>query len=185
MGALCHSVPDSGGRAGYDGYKRKRCSKARVAVDTLGHLLMVAITPTNEQEQAQVVELCQQVQEIDSAARAVRLCRSELRWPGCSRARAGSRHQLSGGPTGRSQEGFVLSPRRRVVERTFAWLGRCRRLARNYERLKSSSGPVAASWPQPPSCSPASSPFSKVHNRLWWASCATEQVGTSLRFVRK
>src|SRR6187397_643413 len=49
-GRTLQSVPESGGRAGYDGYKRKRGSKVHVAVDTLGHLLAVAITPANEQE---------------------------------------------------------------------------------------------------------------------------------------
>ena len=33
------------------------------------------------------------------------------------------------------KKGFVLLPRRWVVERTFGWLGRFRRLARDYERL--------------------------------------------------
>lgn len=62
-GRTLQSVPESGARAGYDGYKRKKGSKAHVAVDTLGHLQAVAITPANEQERAQVGQLCQQVQE--------------------------------------------------------------------------------------------------------------------------
>jgi len=54
----CSPCPESGAaRAGYDGYKRKKGSKAHVAVDTLGHLLAVAITPANEQERAQVEQL--------------------------------------------------------------------------------------------------------------------------------
>ena len=34
-----------------------------------------------------------------------------------------------------AKKGFVLLPRRWVVERTFGWIARCRRLARDYERL--------------------------------------------------
>jgi transposase len=37
------------------------------------------------------------------------------------------------------QRGFVVQPRRWVVERTFAWTGRCRRLARDYEATPSSA----------------------------------------------
>ena len=36
-------------------------------------------------------------------------------------------------------EGFVLLPRRWVVERRFAWLGRCRRLAKDWEKSIESS----------------------------------------------
>ena len=50
-------IPESGGRAGYDGYKRRKGSKVHVAADTLGHLLAVLVTPANEQERAQVGEL--------------------------------------------------------------------------------------------------------------------------------
>lgn len=56
-GRTLQSSPESGGRAGYDGYKRKKGSKVHVAVDTLGNLLAVAVTPANEQERAQVDEL--------------------------------------------------------------------------------------------------------------------------------
>ena len=44
------SSPESGYRAGYDGAKRKRGSKVHMAVDTLGHLLALHVTPANEQD---------------------------------------------------------------------------------------------------------------------------------------
>ena len=37
-----------------------------------------------------------------------------------------------------AKKGFVLLPRRRVVERSFAWATRFRRLSKNYERLPAS-----------------------------------------------
>ncbi len=43
------STPESGGRAGYDGGKRKKGSKVHIAVDTLGYLLGLVVTPANEQ----------------------------------------------------------------------------------------------------------------------------------------
>ncbi len=55
---------ESGPRAGYDGYKRKKGSKVHMAVDTLGHLLAVQVTPANEQERAQVRSLAQEVQHV-------------------------------------------------------------------------------------------------------------------------
>src|ERR1051326_7288694 len=58
------STPESGGRAGYDGAKRRKGSKVHVAVDTLGHLLALLMTPANEQDRAQVGELAQRVQEV-------------------------------------------------------------------------------------------------------------------------
>ncbi len=62
-GRTLQSTCESGPRAGYDGYKRKRGSKVHMAVDTLGHLLAVHVTPANEQERAQVAELARQVQQ--------------------------------------------------------------------------------------------------------------------------
>ena len=63
-GRTLQSTPESGYRAGYDGAKRRKGSKAHTAVDTLGHLLSVVITPANEQERAQVGQLYRQVQEV-------------------------------------------------------------------------------------------------------------------------
>lgn len=63
MGTLI-STPESGHRAGYDGAKRRKGSKIHIAIDTLGHLLDLIVTPADEeQDQAQVARLCEAVQE--------------------------------------------------------------------------------------------------------------------------
>jgi hypothetical protein len=67
-GRTMRSTPESGGRAGYDGYQRKKGSKVRIAVDTLGFLLAARITPANEQERQQVDALAQAVQEATGEA---------------------------------------------------------------------------------------------------------------------
>jgi transposase len=56
------STPESGGRAGYDGAKRRKGSKVHLAVDTLGHLLALCVTAADEQDRAQVAELAERVQ---------------------------------------------------------------------------------------------------------------------------
>jgi transposase len=56
------STPESGSRGGYDGTKRKKGSKAHAAVNTLGHLLALRVSPANEQELERVGEMAQAVQ---------------------------------------------------------------------------------------------------------------------------
>src|SRR5260221_3736365 len=62
-GRTVQSTPESGARAGYDGYKRRKGSKTHAAVDTLGHLLALQVTPANEQERDHVGVLAAAVQE--------------------------------------------------------------------------------------------------------------------------
>lgn len=57
------SSPESGARAAYDGAQRRKGSKTQIAVDTLGHLLALIVTPADEQDRAQVAELAAAVQE--------------------------------------------------------------------------------------------------------------------------
>jgi len=134
-GRTLQSTPESGYRAGYDGAKRRKGSKAHIAVDTLGHLLSVVITPANEQERAQVGELCQQVQEV--TGQTVEVGFGDQGYTGEEAEYEAAVHdidlQVVIKPEG--QTGFVLLPRRWVVERSFAWCSRFRRLARDYERL--------------------------------------------------
>ena len=61
-GRTLQSSPESDARAGYDGHERRKGSKVHLAVDTLGQLLAAVVTPTNEQERAQVDELAAQIQ---------------------------------------------------------------------------------------------------------------------------
>ena len=61
-GRTLQSSPESGARAGWDGYKRRKGSKVHLAVDTLGQLLAAIVTPANEQERVQVDALATQVQ---------------------------------------------------------------------------------------------------------------------------
>ena len=53
------STPESGARAEYDGAKRKKGSKTHIAVDSLGNLLAVLVTPANEQDRARVGEVAE------------------------------------------------------------------------------------------------------------------------------
>jgi len=57
------STPESGGRAGYDGAKRRKGSKVHLAVDTLGQFLALHVTPASAQDRAQVAALAVAVQE--------------------------------------------------------------------------------------------------------------------------
>ena len=134
-GRTQQSTPESGHRAGYDGAKRRKGSKAHVAVDTLGQLLSVVVTPANEQERAQVGELCQRVQEITSQTVVVGF--GDQGYTGEETQYESAVHDIDLQVVTKheGQTGFVLLPRRWMVERSFAWCSRFRRLARDYERL--------------------------------------------------
>jgi transposase len=135
-GRTLQSTPESGARAGYDGYKRKKGSKVHLAVDTLGHLLALHVTPANEQERAQVAELAQAVQEV--TGQSVEVAFVDEGYTGEKAAEAAQEHgiQLEVVKLPEAKKGFVLLPRRWVVERSFAWTARFRRLAKDYERLQ-------------------------------------------------
>ncbi len=134
-GRTLQSTPESGERAGYDGAKKKKGSKVHAAVDTLGNLLALKITAANEQERAQVAELADKVQEV--TGRTVEIAYVDQGYTGKDAAHQAEQAgiKLTVVKHKEAKRGFVLLPRRWVVERTFGWLGRFRRLARDYERL--------------------------------------------------
>jgi transposase len=129
------STPESGARAGYDGHKRRKGSKTHMAVDTLGHLLALYVTPADAQDRAQVEELAQQVQ--DATEQSVEVAFVDQGYTGDEPAQAARSQgmELQVVKLPEAKKGFVLLPRRWVVERSFGWMARFRRLARDYERL--------------------------------------------------
>jgi transposase len=129
------STPESGARAGYDGAKRRKGSKVHVAVDTLGDLLAAFVTSADEQDRAQVEQLAAAVQA--ATGETVELAYVDAGYTGAAPAEAAQAHgiQLRVVKLPDAKRGFVLLPRRWVVERGFAWAARFRRLARDYERL--------------------------------------------------
>jgi transposase len=129
------STPESGSRGGYDGHKRRKGSKVHAAVDTLGHLLALHVTPADAQDRAQVDALAAAVQEV--TGETVQLAYVDQGYTGQDAAEAAATHgiRLEVVKLSEAKHGFVLLPRRWVVERDFAWATRFRRLARDYERL--------------------------------------------------
>jgi transposase len=128
------SSPQSGGRAGYDGAKRGKRSKLHAAVGTLGHLLALHVTAANEQDRAQVKQLAERVQE--ATGQSVELPYVDQGYTGEQPAQDAATHglQLEVIKLPEAKKGFVLLPRRWVVERSFGWAARFRRLARDYEK---------------------------------------------------
>lgn len=129
------STPESGPRAGYDGAKRKNGSKVHAAVDTLGHLLALVVTPADAQDRTQVAELTAAIQEV--TGEHVELAYVDAGYSGAHPAEQAAQHgiRLEVVKHAEAKRGFVLLPRRWVVERDFAWATRFRRLVRDYERL--------------------------------------------------
>ena len=129
------STPESGARAGYDGAKRGKGAKLQVAVGTLGHMLARHATPANAQDRAPVAAPAGAARA--ATGRTVKVAFVDRGYTGEQAATDAAAHgiRLEAVKLTGARRGFVLLPRRWVVERGFAWTGRFRRLARDYERL--------------------------------------------------
>ena len=124
-----------GGERGYDGCKKVTGRKRHIAVDSLGLLPVVAITSAELDDGTAAPQVLGKL----SAAMRTRLeavwgdgrhhNRSLQRWL----TQTGAAYQVRVVSRPAGAEGFVLLPKRWVVERTFAWLGRYRRLSKDYE----------------------------------------------------
>jgi transposase len=118
-GRTLQSTPESGHRAGYDGHKKKRGSKVHMVVDTLGDLLTLRVTAANVQERAQVADLAEEIQAITGDH--VKLLYADQGYTGDAAAEAAADQgmDLVVAKLHEAKKGFVLLPRRWVVEIVF------------------------------------------------------------------
>jgi len=121
------STPESGARAGYDGYKRRKGSKLHLAVDTVGYLLALHVTPAHEAEHAQVAPLMKDAQS--ATGHSIEVASAHQGYTGEQAAQDAAHNgvELVLVQLPATRKGFVLLPKRWVVERSFAWLTRFRR----------------------------------------------------------
>ena len=133
-GGRLQSTPEIGERAGYDGYKRKKGSKIHLAVDTLGYLLALKVTPANEQERQQVQDLATEIQEVSGDKVTDAFVDQGYSGDQSKQAAHDAGINLIVVKVDEAKKGFVLLPRRWVVERSFGWTARFRRLVRDFER---------------------------------------------------
>ncbi|MFJ1758661.1 IS5 family transposase [Kitasatospora sp. NPDC088134] len=130
------SVPASS--RGFDGAKKTNGRKRHIIVDCLGLLLMVLVTPADTTDRDAA---CGMLPHLVARYRTIRLLWADGGYTGrlVDWAKDTLRLTLEIVKRSDAQSGFVVLPRRWVVERTLAWLMRSRRLARDYETLPASS----------------------------------------------
>ncbi|MDX1992923.1 MAG: IS5 family transposase [bacterium] len=130
---------ESGGERSYDGGKKVTGRKRHILTDTLGNLLVVVVHPA-------AIADCAGAKQVFAALPLMWQRRLQVVWAdggyeGALWVWVYSLFKITLAIVRRStdQSGFVVLPKRWVVERTFAWLGRYRRLSKDYERCPKSS----------------------------------------------
>ena len=106
-----------------------------LSVDTLGNLLGLVVTSAAEQDRDAVAAVARATQEATGQTVTVSFVDGAYRGPIAHDAAQAQGIRLEVVTVPETCKGFVLLPKRWVVERSFAWLSRFRRLARDYERL--------------------------------------------------
>jgi putative transposase len=123
---------EAGGPRGYDAGKKVNGRKRHILVDTLGLLLVLVVHPASIQDRDGLVLVCRRLRRRFPW---LRLIFADGGYQGesaaCAAAREGLRLTIVTRDPG--MRGFAVLPRRWVVERTFAWFGRNRRLAKDFE----------------------------------------------------
>lgn len=129
-----------GGARGYDGAKKVTGRKRHIAVDTLGLLLAVVITAASVPDAAAAPLVLKQLpRRAFPRLDVVRADSAYGRYGLPAWVQRYQRYALELVRRTAGAVGWLLLPKRWVVERTFAWLGRCRIHSRDYERLTVSS----------------------------------------------
>lgn len=126
-----------GGERGYDAGKRTPGRKRHIIVDTMGLLMAVVVHSASVQDRDGVKLVGERIRGAFPRLKLIWADGAYEAAVGWAKRFGGWVMELVRKPP--EQKGFVLLKRRWVVERTFAWFMRSRRLARDYERLTESS----------------------------------------------
>ena len=118
---------------GYDAGKKIKGAKRHIAVDTLGLMHGLVVTPASIQDRDMIAPL---MTVVRSMCATIQKSLADGGYQGA--ATATEVLALAGIPLeivkrSDAAKGFVVLPKRWIVERTFGWLGRCRRLAKDFE----------------------------------------------------
>jgi putative transposase len=133
---------EQGGDRGYDGGKKIKGCKRHVSVDVLGRLVVVSVGSAAMDDAVAAPQVLKHVGRATSPRVAVIGADSQYHHHGlnpwiATESPGNWRLEVVRRPEG--SQGFVLLPKRWVVERTLAWLGRCRRHSKDDERRTDSS----------------------------------------------
>lgn len=128
------------GSRGYDSNKKVNGRKRHILVDTLGLLIIAIVTEANLSDTVGAVRLIERLRCLGGSAKKLRVIWADQSYKETVRSWLLACHcLLSVVERPKQQKGFVLLPRRWVVERTFAWLTQSRRLVKDYEVLPRNS----------------------------------------------
>jgi len=132
---------DRGGERGYDAGKQVNGRKRHILVDTLGLLLVVCVTAASTQDRDGARQL---LQVLAAGWTRLRLIWADGAYAGelvewVRELRERRRIKLEIVRRSEAAKGFVVLPKRWIVERTFGWLNKCRRLSKDYEYLTETS----------------------------------------------
>ena len=131
-----------GPERGFDGGKRVRGRKRHILVDTLGLLLVVVVHAANTQDRKGARRVLEAIKDAFYGLRLIWVdsgynSKPLQKW--LTALRPDNPVSLEVVKRSDAQIGFRVLPRRWVVERTFGWLGRHRRLSKDYEKLPATS----------------------------------------------
>ena len=127
-----------GGIRGYDAGKKVNGRKRHIVVDTLGLVLAALVTPASVSDPAGARKL---IRRLGGAGKKLQKIWTDGTYRGSLLEWVEARFRFVIEPVSRpeGQKGFLVLPKRWVVERTFAWFDANRRLSRDYERLTNTS----------------------------------------------
>jgi len=120
---------------GYDAGKKVKGIKRHIAVDSLGLILKAQIQPANVQDRDGALPVLKEVRRLFPFIKKIFADGGYQGKATASAVAALGAWELEIVKRSDTAKGFVVLPKRWIVERTFGWLGRCRRLAKHFENL--------------------------------------------------